>query len=331
MNITKKLFLLFLSPITLFATSSVTPITSNLIKKDFEMKLTYSSSFQEYVALKELKAYAVALRVKPLKFYGLYLNYEHNNITYKGFDLTNDKYEIINKINVYNSNKLNVTFDFTYIKNRARDISITHNATLNKILSSTDSDSEIKIVDDQITYSGGTIKVYDKDGNSIQPEVRIDHMYSDSFNIKSYIGYKINRYNLIDLYFGATKNSIKANIQSYPEISFIKNSTTSLDIESDEYVALLGFTYIYNYSPFQVEINYEYNQFFRPYETEYNENQLLNVAVSLAIYKNVSLFMEGKYMTHQFMSDIPYSYNKLTSYTFDRHYGYVKTGLVFSF
>lgn len=322
------LFLIF--SFNLFAASNYTHNTSKLIDDTVEIKATYSTSFEKYVALEELKAYGVELRLKPFDFYGLYINYEYNNITYKAFDLYNKKYELINKLNLYSSEKINFTMDLTYTRNTADDISITHNATLNKILKASGNNS-ISVKDDTVYIDEILLNVYDQYGNYIQPEVSIESVQSDSFKVKAYLGLKINEQHHLDLYLGAAKNIIKGNFTVYPEISFLDTKDLATSLNREEYVSIAGLTYLFNYSFFQTEINYEYNYFHREGENIYNNNQLLELVLNFNVLENVNIFTDAKYMTHQFMSDIPYSYNALTTDTFSRHYAFIEAGLIISF
>jgi len=313
------------------ASENVLTNTSLLPTSDFEVMLSKSFKYKKYVALKDINANEISLRAKINNFYGLYVNYESTNINFKGFNLHNQKIKLINKIGLLNRKNLRITTDLIYERNKANNVDITHNKTLNQILNKVAPDSNIKIVDNEIHYSSTTINIYDKNGNFIQPQVNISSLYSDSFGIKTYLGYELTKNSYFDFYLGYIKNYIYGKVSFQPNSDFINTDNMSDSISRDETNMLAGFTYFQRFGDFKLEFNYEYNKFSRDMKKEYNVNQLADTVFNYSFTKKLHGFFQIKYMTHQLMNYIPYSYNKLTSYSFSRHYGFFKTGLMYEF
>ena len=66
-------------------------------------------------------------------------------------------------------------------------------------------------------------------------------------------------------------------------------------------------------------------------KTPYNLNQTLVGEVGYKITPNMMLFTRGQVMNHQFVTEIPFLYNSLTSQRFDQRYGLLSIGVVAGF
>jgi len=313
------------------ASKNVISNTSVLPMSPYEIMISKSFKYKEYVALKDIDAYTISLRTRISKSYGLYVDYESSDISFKGFNLHNQKMKLINKISLYRKKKFHITTDLIFERNQADDIAITDNWTLNKILKEIAPDKNIKIVDDEIIFGSSTVNIYDKNGNFIQPKVNISNLYSNSFGLKTYFGYGITYDSYLDVYLSIVKNNIYGDVSFEPQSDMIKSDGSLNSISRDELVLASGFTYFKRFDDLKLEFNYEYNKFYRDIVNKYNVNQTADLVFNYSLTERLNLFFQVKYMTHQLMNYIPYSYNKLTAYSFSRHYGFFKTGLIYEF
>ncbi|MBF0132605.1 MAG: hypothetical protein HQL75_08470 [Magnetococcales bacterium] len=62
-------------------------------------------------------------------------------------------------------------------------------------------------------------------------------------------------------------------------------------------------------------------------KTVYKTNNHITGEVSYKIHPQVALFLRSQYMTNQFLGDVPYAYNLLSSHQFDKPYGLVSLGI----
>jgi hypothetical protein len=65
--------------------------------------------------------------------------------------------------------------------------------------------------------------------------------------------------------------------------------------------------------------------------TPYKSNHVIISDVSYRVYKNAIVFMRGQYMKNQFNGEVPMAYNSLTADRFNKRYGILSTGLIFTF
>ncbi|MFC5474719.1 hypothetical protein [Paraherbaspirillum soli] len=63
----------------------------------------------------------------------------------------------------------------------------------------------------------------------------------------------------------------------------------------------------------------------------YKSNNILIGDISYKLFDNTAIFLRGQYMTNQFVGEIPFAYNTLTASRFNKHYGFISTGLVMTF
>lgn len=63
----------------------------------------------------------------------------------------------------------------------------------------------------------------------------------------------------------------------------------------------------------------------------YTTNHNLTAEVAYRIFENTAVFARGQYMRHQFLGDVPFSYNLYSAHKFKNQYGFVTLGLVQGF
>ena len=136
---------------------------------------------------------------------------------------------------------------------------------------------------------------------------------------------------IFDYYGGLKYTQIKNKIVANKELVSIDPSIEK-DLNRDEMMLFFGINLTYIYQKAFFEFGYEYNRFKRDSGLDYiNQNHIIDLTLGYNISDALKFYFNGKVMSNQLNGEVPYLYNQYTQTTYDHKYGYITTGLKYSF
>lgn len=271
----------------------------------------------------------------------LFLNIEQWSVAYSSSKLKNHHFEFFerhllreNGYSFFNT----IVADAGIIYDKADDLHIKNDNLINKMIQKIKPGSKIKIKDGTIVYNDLTLTFYDKNGNKIYPHIVTTNMSHKAIFARVGIGKRFGYKALLSFYTGVRRSRATSKVEPAPKgkNSFLDKQfekVHTVNFDRYETMADFGISYALVLSrKWLGEINYEFDKFFRGDELSYMDtNHILNASLTRAINRKVSIFAGGKIMLHQFNTDLPYLYNKYTKTQFDKKYGFINVGLIYSF
>ncbi len=230
----------------------------------------------------------------------------------------------------------NFSCDGGVIYDGAKDLAIANENLINATLHKIKPDTSYKIENGAVVADDDTITFYDKNNNIVHPTINITDMRSKSLFLRLAMGGAIGNRSRVSSYFKVRRNYVSSSIGMGPagQNSFYDKQILSKvhpkDLKRVENMVAVGASYGLRLGDFTGELHYEYNKFFRPSDVSYlDTNHILEASLSYDVTKHITLFSGAKAMLHQFMTDLPYLYNRYTQTQFDKKYGFVRFGVSF--
>lgn len=245
-------------------------------------------------------------------------------IEYGSNTITNLSNEIYTRYNLKNS----FSFDIGFIHNQLSDFYITDLNNINQLgkryFGSTDFD---------LKKENNKVTLFQKNEYTVleyNPWVGLEDTSDTSIYFRLVNDVEMKNI-LFDYYVGLKYTQINNKIVANKELVSI-DSNIQKDLNRDEMMFLMGLNLSYEYKKAFFEFAYEYNRFKRDVGLNYiNQNHIIDLTLGYNISESMKFYFSGKVMSNQLNGEIPYLYNQYTQTTYDHKYGYITTGLKYSF
>ncbi|WP_143089667.1 hypothetical protein [Hydrogenimonas thermophila] len=272
----------------------------------------------------------------------LFLNLQQWNIAYSSSKLKNRHLELFERHLLY-SNKYLTTFntitaDGGVIFDKADDLHITNDNLINNMIQKIKPGTKIKILDGSIIIDDLKLTFYDKDGDKIYPHVVTKNMSHSALFARLATGKRFSSKAILSLYAGIRRSKVTSRVEAAPigENSFLDSQLKKLEpINFNRYETMVNVGIVYGLvfsRKWFAEFSYEFDKFFRGDDLTYMDtNHIIKASLTRAINRNLSIFAGGQIMFHQLNTDLPYLYNEYTKTQFDKKYGFINLGFVYTF
>ena len=272
----------------------------------------------------------------------LFLNLQQWNIAYSSTKLKNRHLEFFGRHLLhrsrYNTFFNTIVIDSGIISDKADDLHIINDNLINSMIQKIKPGSNIKIEDGSIVFDDLKLTFYDRDGNKIYPHVATTNMSHNALFARIGTGKRFGSTAILSFYAGIRRSKVTSMVEAAPKgkNSFLDSQLEKLDpVNFDRYETMVNAGIVYGLvlsSKWLGEISYEFDKFYRGDELTYiNTNHIIRASLTRALNHKISIFAGGEIMLHQFNTDLPYLYNKYTKSQFDKKYGFINVGVVYSF
>ena len=271
----------------------------------------------------------------------LFLNLQQWNIAYSSTKLKNRHLEFFGRHLLHKSTYTTfntIVIDGGVIFDKADDLHMTNDNLINKMIQKIKPGSNIKIEDGSIVFDDLKLTFYDKDGDKIYPHIATTDMSHNALFTRIAVGKRFGSKALLSLFAGIRRSKVTSRVDAAPrgENSFLDSQLEKLKpVNFDRYETMVNAGLAYGLvlsKKWLGEISYEFDKFYRGDELTYMDtNHILRASLTRAVNRKISIFAGGQIMLHQFNTDLPYLYNKYTKSQFDKKYGFINVGVVYSF
>lgn len=262
-------------------------------------------------------------------------NLNQQKIEYSQTDLVNTNFNIYLRYQIYQNTKTAYAIDGGFDLNKADDLKVTDVTSINKFLK-----------DEGASYNTTFGRFVYNDSSGVQqtfiytvaPYVTLEDTQDYSFYLRGIVSYKTKK-SLYDLYAGykqinvdiTTDTSVahESNAGVVAKYNTLKDKLPSSRTES---MLFAGVNMVTQFGSFFTEVSYKYNKLLRSGElSRYDTNHILDINLIYALSDSIAIYAGGKVMTNQFNGEINYLYTKPTESSFDKKYGYARSGVMFRF
>jgi len=274
-------------------------------------------------------------------FDDFYLNTNLNQqeIEYAQTALVNKNLNIYLRYQIYQNTKRAYAIDAGFDINKANDLKVTDVSSINKFL--TNEGASYNTTFGQFVYydSGGNQQTFDYTKNSTDtPYVKLEDTQDYGFYLRAIASFK-TRKSLYDLYTGykqinvdITTDTSLAHSSNAGVVAKYNTLKDKLPSSRKESMLFAGVNMVTQFGSLFTELSYKYNKLFRSGElSTYDTNHVLDINLIYAISNSVAVYAGGKIMTNQFNGEINYLYTNVTQSSFDKKYGYARSGVMFRF
>jgi len=295
----------------------------------------------KYGSIGDMTGFEIEGRYGLTKKDTLFLNLQQWSVAYSSAKLKNRHLEFFgrhllhkSKYTTFNS----IAVDCGAIFDKADDLHVTNDNLINNMIQKIKPGSNIKIENGSIVIDDLKLTFYNKDGNKIYPHIATTNMSHNALFVRIATGKRFGSKALLSLYAGARRSKVTSRVEAAPigANSFLDSQLKKIEpVDFDRYETMVSVGVAYGLVLARVwfgEINYEFDKFYRGDELTYMDtNHILRASLTRALNHKISLFAGGQIMLHQFNTDLPYLYNRYTKSRFDKKYGFINVGVVYSF
>jgi len=159
--------------------------------------------------------------------------------------------------------------------------------------------------------------------------ITISGVKDETFMVNLYASkYLFNDF-AVHTFAGYGKTNVTSDFSTSLKIDKVQNLLKNLEYDEDDFT--IGFGFHYKITDWIVlNGNYRFVYLDRDIDSEISDgekrNDIVDVKLNFILGKYISMTLDGKYLRHNFVGEIPFIYNKFTAKQSSHEYGYAGVG-----
>ena len=170
--------------------------------------------------------------------------------------------------------------------------------------------------------------------DSKPPTIKIGGVKDETYSGSLYLSKLLSENFVVHTFFEVGKTRVKSEFNTNLDIKGIQKILKDLEYDQKNYAIGAGFHY--RIKPYLIfNFNYKFIKVDRDIDDDirdgFKKNNTVDVKINYILNKYMALTFQGKYFSNFLVGEVPFLYNRFTSGLFDNHYGYLGTGITFSY